>query len=224
MYLPLVSYPKSWGSSCLAVTLIAVLAAAPLAGHSHDADDWATTVRGRITDANGNSLGKAEVRVLDSTGKVVAEGVTDSAGHYRLSGITAWPYVVEARLQGFPTERVRVERRDPGLVVDIGLSTPAVEERFSTVQGEVFDPSGHPIADATITIAPVLAQLARYQLRTDKKGQFTVTVPEGGIHFIGAVKEGFVPDGRLLQITLARTSAPHIAVKLQLQPCSPCAP
>jgi hypothetical protein len=64
-------------------------------------------LNGQITDAGGNEVGNANVKVLDANGRLVAQGVTDDEGNYSFDGLPNGNYRLEVDGRGFNKLAVR---------------------------------------------------------------------------------------------------------------------
>ena len=100
--------------AALALCLITVASAAA---------QQAGTITGRVTDTEtGAALGNASIEVVSPGGRVVATGVTDAQGNYRIGNVPAGTYSLVFMLVGYQTTRVPDVRVTPGESAMAGAS------------------------------------------------------------------------------------------------------
>lgn len=68
-------------------------------------DSGHATIQGRITDAAGNVIQRAEVTVRETQTGLVRKLVADSEGHYVASDLPVGNFIVEAAASGFGIAR-----------------------------------------------------------------------------------------------------------------------
>ena len=103
----------TYGVMVRTVTLVVLMVLLPpLAGHilgaQGPAPPIAGALRGTVEDVSGGVVSGAAVTLLDSSGTVVAEVKTDSAGVFTFEGVAAGSYEVRTTLEGFETATVPV--------------------------------------------------------------------------------------------------------------------
>ncbi|HTW93986.1 MAG TPA: carboxypeptidase-like regulatory domain-containing protein, partial [Tepidisphaeraceae bacterium] len=128
------------------------------------------TVTGQVTDANGNPLSDALVRLVPSSSNSSSTAgtmqmnflnnhgfglfaTTDANGDYTIDNVLAGTYTVTAHDQGY------TPNTSASFTVGSGTTTvPAVQLTaivYGTVNGEVTDSSGNPLTDAQVLLTPV---------------------------------------------------------------------
>ncbi len=97
----------------------------------------AATLRGRITDNNGEALIQASVRLLTSKDSTVVKGsVTNADGAFTLSNIKAGKYIVEASYVGYATQMRDINVGDKDLrLKPFVLEESAIALRDAVVTG-----------------------------------------------------------------------------------------
>jgi hypothetical protein len=75
--------------------------------HASTLEPGVGQLSGQITDASGDEIPNANVRVIDQSGQVVARGVTDDDGNYSFDALPAGNYRLEVQGQGFNKLSVR---------------------------------------------------------------------------------------------------------------------
>jgi len=106
---------------------LAVLAAAPVAGQQ------AGSITGRITDAaSGSALPSARVEVVAGA-RVVAAGVTDGTGTYRLDPVPPGTYALVVTLVGYEPQRVDGVRVVAGETTILPVALTSVAFRLNPV-------------------------------------------------------------------------------------------
>jgi len=123
----------------------------------------ASAIEGTVVDADGNPISGAEVevrakpapgmmRIVIGTPAPLPRDVTSSEGKFRLSPLDPdTTYIVKAMSSGFAPAESTVSGLEPyGTKSGVSLSLSGGQ----SVTGVLVDPSGHPIRDATIELAP----------------------------------------------------------------------
>ena len=81
-------------------------------------DTGTADVLGKVTDSTtGGPLASAEI-LIQRAGRIVARASTDGLGSYRIHGIRAGSYTVEARFIGFKADSTHIAIRGTEDVVD----------------------------------------------------------------------------------------------------------
>jgi tetratricopeptide (TPR) repeat protein len=100
-------------------------------------------------------------------------------------------------------------------VILVGLALvapPAAQAQMAGVRGKVVDEAGEPVADATVLIQS-MAKPDKYEVQTDKKGEYLQVGLEPGIHRINAGGEGYLPGAREVRVGLGVTDVPPIELE-----------
>ena len=77
------------------------------------------------------------------------------------------------------------------LLVGLGLVTPKAQAQTGTARGKVMDAQGQPIADAKVLIEFQGGVTRKFEVKTNKKGEFMQVGMQPGPYRFTASKEGF---------------------------------
>jgi iron complex outermembrane receptor protein len=80
------------------------------------------SIRGRVTDANGAALGRAQISAEGSGLRTAS----DEQGRYEIRGVSAGVYTVRVRLLGYVPQAARVTVADGAVTQDFTLATQAI--------------------------------------------------------------------------------------------------
>jgi hypothetical protein len=178
------------------------------------AEDRTPEIRGRILDADGNTVNGAAVRLVSPTVPytVYDDTKTDASGRFSFARVGA--------------ERVRVAAdHDPDgavtsaeLHVAEGQSTEItlVLSAASAVRGTVVDTDDHPVAGATLFVegVPWIVRSAT----SDAAGEFRLAIVPYGVTSLVAVARGY----RSARVALPRRDDPvELVVRVRLEAGAP---
>jgi tetratricopeptide (TPR) repeat protein len=79
------------------------------------------------------------------------------------------------------------------LLLGIGLLAPPAQAQTGTARGKVLDPEGKPVQDVTITIEFQGGITRKFEVKTNKKGEFMQVGMQPGPYRFTAAKEGYQP-------------------------------
>jgi iron complex outermembrane receptor protein len=115
--------------------LISIAAIAPAAAdEAPGAGQADATVRGRIVDASGASVGDARVSASTGTGREAGAATTSADGTYALTSLPAGIYTIVVSRAGFQTQRLTVTlRAGDARVLDLSLVVSGVNEQIAVV-------------------------------------------------------------------------------------------
>lgn len=154
---------------------------------------WAQSrlaITGTITDNSGSVLPRATVRLLDGSGHIVGQQLSDSEGRFRFDRVAPGVFRVEASLTGFRSKTVSVE---PVSEVHIVLDVAPIKEYVAVTADRTDTPTS--LSGATITVLDRQAIDDRQQLLASSVLQSVpgvMVVRSGGL---GAVTSVFVRGG-----------------------------
>jgi len=159
------------------------------------------SIRGIVEDDAGRPVFDAEVMGTSEHGAV--NTFTSVSGHFSLD-VIAGEWIVHARKDGYLTSEI--ESVVVGGYGEVDLDNPLVLIGTpSTVTGSVLNPSGNPIAGATVHVETANTS---YAATTNSTGRFVLTLP-GGTWMLWAEKSGFetsetrevaVPNGGSVEV------------------------
>lgn len=75
-------------------------------------------------------------------------------------------------------------------VLTVAFAVPAFAQTYGAVKGKVFDGSGQPVVDAKVTIEYLDGVTRKYEVKSDKKGDFIQIGLQPGNYKVTATKEG----------------------------------
>ena len=91
-------------------------------------------------------------------------------------------------------------------------SPPPAQAQTGTARGKVFDAQGQPVADAKIVIEYQGGITRKFEIKTNKKGEYMQVGMQPGPYRITASKDGFQPAVIEVRIVARR---PHRGPRLQ---------
>lgn len=179
-------------------------------GLSHGSTRAAATLRGLVTDADGRPLPGVTITATPKPNGRPLITVTGHLGEFRLEGLEAGAYAVEATLEGFEAATrqdlalaTREERR-----VDLSLQTSSAET-VTVLQGETaLSPKTVPqlLADSDLAIIAVAAASAVIE----RQGEFAHVATELRIE---KTYQGASPGGTVLYLHWERLAADGLGVE-----------
>lgn len=175
----------------------------PAAGHSRPT----ANIQGQVSDPFGFPIPGAKVKVLSEDRARQFQGIADKQGDYNIDNLPAGQYKVLVSSLGFTTEERNVRVWDGDhIILDIGLNAGGADLPSIEVAGTVRQPDNAPLRDATITIANAFNQRLVQKVRTDKEGNYRVSVVNPGQYIVSASKAGFMVNAvvKVLPATLPR--------------------
>ena len=89
-----------------------------------------------------------------------------------------------------------------GLLLGIGLLTPPAQAQTGTARGKVLDAQGQPVADAKITIEYQGGITRKFEVKTNKKGEYMQVGMQPGPYRVTASKDGYQPAISEVRISL----------------------
>jgi Flp pilus assembly protein TadD len=89
-----------------------------------------------------------------------------------------------------------------GLLLGIGLLTPPAQAQTGTARGKVLDAQGQPVADAKITIEYQGGITRKFEVKTNKKGEYMQVGMQPGPYRFTASKDGYQPVVTEFRISL----------------------
>lgn len=102
------------------------------------------------------------------------------------------------------------------VLLGLALVAPPAQSQVAGARGKVVDEEGRPVADATVRIE-YQGKPKKFEVQTDKKGEYLQVGLEPGIHRITAAKEGYLAGAREVRVGLGVTDVPPI----ELAPAPP---
>lgn len=146
-----------------------------------------STVRGNVTDTNGNPLNDVSIRAYNSDGLLVNLGVTSREGEYVIGYLPGETLTFIASLPGFePDEKVVTVPPSSSLTINfvLGVINPA------TLQGVVTSrATGEPIGGAVVELIRNNAVVA--EVTTDPNGAYAILNLGEGEYTVVATAQGF---------------------------------
>lgn len=108
-----------------------------------------SAITGTVSDAAGGRIPRAPMRLLDASGMVVAETLSDARGNFRFNSAPSSASTLEIQLAGFEvwTRAVRASE-----VVDVKLAVAPVRERIVVTATRTEAPTSQ--VGATVTVIP----------------------------------------------------------------------
>jgi tetratricopeptide (TPR) repeat protein len=89
-----------------------------------------------------------------------------------------------------------------GLLLGIGLLAPPAQAQSGTARGKVLDAQGQPVADAKITIEYQGGITRKFEVKTNKKGEYMQVGMQPGPYRFTASKDGYQPAVTEFRISL----------------------
>ena len=89
-----------------------------------------------------------------------------------------------------------------GLLLGIGLLTPPAQAQTGTARGKVLDAQGQPVADAKITLEYQGGITRKFEVKTNKKGEYMQVGMQPGPYRFTASKDGYQPVVTEFRISL----------------------
>jgi hypothetical protein len=125
--------------SFAAATILSVLLLLPRGSGSQE--PLSGSISGRVTDCIGQRLASAEVALTGAAGRKPAIAVTDDAGHYQFSGLSAGSYALEIRMRGYKNFRDTDFQLPPGkgLDFDVSLALDPESDSFISAPAQPWD-------------------------------------------------------------------------------------
>ena len=149
-------------------------------------------VVGRVTDASGNAVSGANVRVAPrAVGRVVVAGTmgsiatTDSSGEYAIETAEPGEQTLSFSRAGFVATEKTVELKRPETRVDVQLSSGI------KASGTVVTESGSPVADVMVVAYSGAAGTRGTSARTDANGAFQIEALAPARYTFSASKQGY---------------------------------
>ena len=200
-----------WRVALTTVSLVALAVGLSAAGHAlapqpprffertPSATRQSAVVAGQVTDAEtGAPIGQAVVVLTDASRGWQKVGVTDSDGHYEVSGLAAAAYELRASAIGYVGRRYGQRfALDAGALVEL-LDGDLVEEadfalrRGGTLSGQVVDAAGNPMEFAEVeALRPQLQGNQRVLVpigvaQSNARGEFRLGGLPPGSYYVGA--------------------------------------
>jgi tetratricopeptide (TPR) repeat protein len=89
-----------------------------------------------------------------------------------------------------------------GLLLGIGLLAPPAQAQTGTARGKVLDAQGQPIADAKVLIEFQGGITRKFEVKTNKKGEYMQVGMQPGPYRITASKDGYQPAVSDVRVSL----------------------
>ena len=162
------------------------------------------TVTGRITSRAGAPIADAQVAAIGPADHMFSTTRTDATGTYKITGVSIGPFELELRADGFvhPGDRPKgVATLDAPARVDVVLDAGA------TIDGDVVDGSGHPVAGVDVALEGDNESTSG---RSDARGAFSVGELIGG-HYSVHADFGWQDEPRV-EVTVAPGGTAHVHV------------
>jgi hypothetical protein len=170
------------------IGLLAALALGTLGAQTLD-----TGILGRVTDPSGAVIAGSTITVTQTATGVTHTATTDTSGHYEVRYLVPGEYTVEAKAQGFRTER------QSGIVIQIGQQAPI---DFSLQVGSVVETvdvnAAAPLAqteNATLGEVVGTERIVNLPLNGRNFAQLAVLAPGVRIDNSGNVRTRIIADG-----------------------------
>ncbi len=144
------------------------------------------TVFGVVRDANNNLLSAVAVNAFTKS------NVSDANGAYHLNDVSVGDVVIEAKKDGFKTERLTVkllsgEQKQVNIVMQVAGS--------GIIKGSVRDNSGNPITSAKV-VASGASGAGHGQAVSDSNGNYRMDSLQFGSYVVEASKSGFQTNSK----------------------------
>lgn len=199
----------------VSVRLLSVLLCAPPLGCASHDDDPATTTpaaTGSMAGLAADTAGKPLAGVEVSTSPTTGFAVTDAAGSWKLSSISAGTYTVTAARSGYRT----VEKT--GVVIAAGGSaivdfTMAPLAEMGDLVGKITDAK----TAAPIALAKVSTDAATLQVETGPDGAYKITGIAIGTYKVKAEAKGYAA-ATSAPVTVTNGAATTVDLKLEPVP------
>lgn len=105
-----------------------------------------------------------------------------------------------------------------GVLLGLALVAPRAQAQMAGARGKVVDQEGNPVADATVQIE-FRGKPDKYEVKTDKKGEYLQIGLEPGTHLVTASKDGYIPGAREVRVGPGIADVP--AIELEAAPPPP---
>lgn len=95
-------------------------------------------VSGVVTDSQGRPVANVQIVAQDSAGKTLAQAISDSKGHYAISGLSpnTYDYILEPRATGFKGGDAVSYLGSKGLTINWKVSTAVEAAAMATHVGQ----------------------------------------------------------------------------------------
>jgi hypothetical protein len=165
-------------------------------------------IQGTVTDASSTPLSYAQVDVVDANGNIVAQGYSDSSGHYIAGPIPVGNYRAYASDNGYFSQLFDGIDCASNCSAELSSATPIAIAtdgqqgqadfhltNLPAVHGHVQDAtSGLPLANVSILVSilpPATFQTANTAV-TDANGDYTLTATPPGTYYVWALSDDHI--------------------------------
>ncbi|MFJ8791520.1 MFS transporter [Streptomyces sp. NPDC102462] len=165
------------------------------------------TLRGRVSDPDGDSLEGATLTLVSPAGRQVGRAVARGAGHYELTAPAAGPYVLIAAADGHQPQATTLVLGEEPLSHDVALTG------VSTLAGIVVSAGdGAPVQGATVMVTDPRGDVLA-DGRSDDRGGFGFTELPAGDLTVTVDADGFRPAALPVQVPRAAPSELEVALR-----------
>ncbi|MCF6409864.1 carboxypeptidase regulatory-like domain-containing protein [Pseudalkalibacillus salsuginis] len=161
------------------------------------------SIRGFVTDSEGNPVRTASVSVFDENGLLIGRGATDLNGEYVIGNLPPGEVEVLASASGLtPVTRIVILTAGEQTIVSFTLSPQQVH---STIRGEVIDATtGNRIDVAFVVLRMLDGTIIDSITTTD--GLFAFTGLEAGTYRVNAAASGYNPSTEMVNVNEGETA------------------
>jgi EmrB/QacA subfamily drug resistance transporter len=160
-------------------------------------------VCGTVQHADGSTVGRAALTLIDSTGRQIGRGATAEDGRYALSTPGNGSYVLIAAAGGHQPQAVSVTVGDRPVELDVVLGGAG------RLAGSVHTSDGTPVRDAIVTLTDVRGDVIA-TTRTGRDGEYTLTDLISGEYTLATTAPAYRPAALPVSVQPARETRQDI--------------
>jgi EmrB/QacA subfamily drug resistance transporter len=160
-------------------------------------------VCGTVQHADGSTVGRAALTLIDSTGRQIGRGATAEDGRYALSTPGNGSYVLIAAAGGHQPQAVSVTVGDRPVELDVVLGGAG------RLAGSVHTSDGTPVRDAIVTLTDVRGDVIA-TTRTGRDGAYTLTDLISGEYTLATTAPAYRPAALPVSVQPARETRQDI--------------
>jgi EmrB/QacA subfamily drug resistance transporter len=171
--------------------------ASAVPGARRGAGGGGVPVCGTVQHADGTSVGRAALTLIDGTGRQVGRGATAEDGRYALSTPGSGSYVLIAAAGGHQPQAVTVSVGDHPVELDVVLGGAG------RLAGTVLTADGTPVRDAIVTLTDVRGDVVATS-RSGREGVYALTELVAGEYTLAASAPAFRPTALPVSVQASR--------------------